>query len=290
MRNILKIELKKSFGNKYFIISLFIGCSLSMLCLIYNAGVYQDYLQLEHYVLQEADYSINPYHAVFTLFNHWIGGEGYSLGSSLFFFIFPLLTALPYGWSYCEEKRNGYARMTVVLAGKKAYFLSKYIAVFFSRALAMTIPLIFSLLCTAMFFPAVTPVVLYDVHYSVFYHSLMSSLYYTAPFLYVFLYLVIDFLFGGILGCISLAACTFIKYKVINVIVPMLLCLGIQWGGRFLYVSTDKAYKEISPLLFLRGAQTSHKASWDVILGEFVLFLIITLTVTMIWERKHEIY
>ena len=34
---------------------------------------------------------MNPCYEAFTLFNHWIGGEGFSLGSSLYFLYFQSL-------------------------------------------------------------------------------------------------------------------------------------------------------------------------------------------------------
>ncbi len=90
--------------------------------------------------------------SAYTVFSTWIGGDGYSLGASVYFFIFPLLISIPYGWSYCEEKKNGYIGAVVAKAGKTSYFLAKYIAVFLTGGLAMVIPLFLTFYLPCCFF------------------------------------------------------------------------------------------------------------------------------------------
>ena len=153
----------------------------------------------------------NPMISAYTVFSTWIGGDGYSLGASVYFFIFPLLISIPYGWSYCEEKKNGYIGAVVVKAGKTSYFLAKYIAVFLTGGLAMVIPLIFNFLLAMLFFPVATPQPIYSTIYGIYYSSLMSDLFYTYPFLYVFFYLTLDFVYCGLLACICLAVSRWIR-------------------------------------------------------------------------------
>ena len=97
MKNVLQIELNKAIKTRYFAISIIIGTMIGIVGLVYNVNLV--------YNSQIYD-GINPCYEGFTLFNHWIGGEGFSLGSSLYFFVFPLLIALPYGWSFCGEKNS----------------------------------------------------------------------------------------------------------------------------------------------------------------------------------------
>lgn len=112
MKNVLQIELNKAIKTRYFAISIIIGTIIGIVGLVYNVNLV--------YNSQIYD-GINPCYEGFTLFNHWIGGEGFSLGSSLYFFVFPLLIALPYGWSFCGEKNSGYMRQMLVRAGEKSY-------------------------------------------------------------------------------------------------------------------------------------------------------------------------
>ena len=284
LKEMLKLEFRKALRNKSFYISLIIGCIITMFSLVYNIEIYQNEI-----MMIQGD-RLNPMYGVLSLFNRWIGGEPFSFGSSAYFFVFPLLVAIPYGWSYCGEKQSGYTRLVTVYSGKKAYFLAKYAAVFLSGALAMVLPLVFNFLVSALFFPAVTPSPLYCTSNGVFYGSLMSMLYYSAPFLYVFFYLCIDFVFGGLIACLSYSVSCIVKYKVIVVILPLFLLLAFHYLRQFIYTSPEvHHYKEISPLFFLRPVQIVYHTSWTVILiGAAILFFITFLSI--IWEYRHEIY
>ena len=286
----VRIEIRKAILNKFFAFSVIIGCAITMLSLVYNIDVYQRHLYMLEELSKTTSVIENPVPEMFSLFNHWIGGEPLSLGSSMYFFVFPLLVAIPYGWSYCEEKNNGYNRIIVVQSGAKTYLLSKYIAVFLSGAVAMVVPLLFNFILTAMFFPAVTPVVIYDTAYGVFGNSLMSMFYYTVPFLYVFLYICIDFVFCGFISCISFSLSSFVKYKSVVVILPLFIFLILHYTRQFVYTSYGITYKEISPLYFLRPVRAAYDASWSVVLIEMAVIFFVTFTITMVWERKHEIY
>lgn len=284
LKQILRLEIRKALRNKLFYISILLGGVITMLSFFYNV----EYYQQDFLIMKQGN--SNPMYAASSLFNLWIGGEPFSLGTSIYFFVFPLLVAIPYGWSYCEEKQNGYIRAVVVRSGKMAYFLSKYIAVFLSGGLAMIIPLIFNFLLTAMFVPAVMPDPLYCTSNGVFFESLMSMIYYTKPFLYVLLYLFIDFLFGGLIACLSFSVACFVRHRTIVVILPFFILLAFHYLRQFIYTSSTIRYKELSPIYFLRPVAAMYPAAWSVILVEAVLLILITLFFSMIWERRHEIY
>lgn len=284
LKNVLKIEIYKALKNRLFYVSLFIGCAIAVLAFLYDFSIYQNDL------LWGMKEGANPMYGSAGLFNLWIGGEPFSLGSSVYFFVFPLLVAIPYGWSYCEEKNSGYSGSVIVSSGRKAYFLSKYCAVFLSGALAMAIPLVFSFLLSALFFPAAMPMPIYCTTNGVFYDSLMSMLYYSKPLLYVLIYLCIDFVYGGLIACISYVVSCFAKYRAITVIVPLFFLLAFHYLRQFVYISPMVRYKELSPLFFLRPVQFLYRASWLVIVVEAVVLWLVTFFITVIWERKHEIY
>ena len=159
MQKVLRTEIKKAIMTRYFIISIAIGILISMLGLVYNVGLFCGNQRYD---------GMNPCYEAFTLFNHWIGGEGFSLGSSLYFFVFPILIAIPYGWSYCGEQKSGYMSQMIVRTGKQRYLTAKYIATFISGGLTMVVPLITNFMLTALFVPAIKPVPTYDTTYGVF--------------------------------------------------------------------------------------------------------------------------
>lgn len=284
LKRMIGIELHKSLKNKLFYITILIGCSITMLSFANSIAIYQSEL------LTQENSGQNTMQAATHLFNLWIGGETFSLGSSIYFFVLPLLAAIPYGWSYCEEKQCGYVRMAAVSGGKFGYYLSKYIAVFISGGLAVVTPLLFNFLLTSLFVPAVLPTPVYCTSNGVFFHSLMSSLYYTMPLLYVVLYLCIDFVFCGLIACISCGAASFVRHRAVAVILPLILLLVFHYSRQFIYTSMTTVYKEISPMYFLRPVAAAYAASWAVILTEAAVLFAGTFFVSMVWERKHEIY
>lgn len=226
-----------------------------------------------------------------TLFNHWIGGEAISIGSASLFFIFPLLIAIPYGWSYCAEQRNGYIRIMVLRSGRLQYYVSKYIAVFLSGGLAMVIPLAFNFLLTAMFVPAILPDPSYVTGGLLVGTSLMSFFFYSSPFLYIFLYLLLDFAFCGLIACISYALATFIKSRVAVVLLPFFILLAFKYiSESLIYTSHTGKYKELSPMYFLRPAGMRLEASWLIIIVEAAVIFLFTILMTVVRGRRHEIY
>jgi len=64
---------------------------------------------------------------------------------------------MPFGWSYHQERQNGVYNQIISRSSKQTYFISKYIAVFVSGGLAVSLPLLFDLFATAMVCPYVVP-------------------------------------------------------------------------------------------------------------------------------------
>ena len=111
MCSVLKLELKKAFKNKFFWISVVLGCLITLLSFEHMVNMY--YEGMSAISGNSTDIMYDPHIGINTVFNCWIGGEPFSLGSSIYFFVFPLLIALPYGWSYSEERKCGYRRMMI---------------------------------------------------------------------------------------------------------------------------------------------------------------------------------
>lgn len=143
----LKIELGKALKNRMFLITLGIGTGLALLAALYQISYYNQTQA------QESSAVINPMIEANTLYNHWMGGEMQSFGAICFFYVLPLLAAIPYGWSYFVEKRSGYTKYLMIKGGKREYFICKYVAVFCSGGLVVLLPLILNFILVAMFVP-----------------------------------------------------------------------------------------------------------------------------------------
>lgn len=287
MCSVLKLELKKAFKNKFFWISVVLGCLITLLSFEHMVNMY--YEGMSAISGNSTDIIYDPHIGINTVFNCWIGGEPFSLGSSIYFFVFPLLLALPYGWSYSEERKCGYRRMMITKTGKKKYYCAKYVAVFLSGGVAMVLPLIFNFWMTLLVVPAILPDVTMNMFYGVFGGSFLAELYYTVPFLYVAIYLFIDFVYCGFLVCICMAVSGIVRQKWGVVLIPFLLLLFVHVITDYIYSDPSVAYKELSPLYFLRGVEVRYSFSGSIILLFAIGLLVISL-IGIIKEYRNEIY
>ena len=287
MCSVLKLELKKAFKNKFFWISVVLGWLITLLSFEHMVNMY--YEGMSAISGNSTDIIYDPHIGINTVFNCWIGGEPFSLGSSIYFFVFPLLIALPYGWSYSEERKCGYRRMMITKTGKKKYYCAKYVAVFLSGGVAMVLPLIFNFWMTLLVVPAILPDVTMNMFYGVFGGSFLAELYYTVPFLYVAIYLFIDFVYCGFLVCICMAVSGIVRQKWGVVLIPFLLLLFVHVITDYIYSDPSVAYKELSPLYFLRGVEVRYSFSGSIILLFAIGLLVISL-IGIIKEYRNEIY
>ena len=287
MCSVLKLELKKAFKNKFFWISVVLGCLITLLSFEHMVNMY--YEGMSAISGNSTDIIYDPHIGINTVFNCWIGGEPFSLGSSIYFFVFPLLIALPYGWSYSEERKCGYRRMMITKTGKKKYYCAKYVAVFLSGGVAMVLPLIFNFWMTLLVVPAILPDVTMNMFYGVFGGSFLAELYYTVPFLYVAIYLFIDFVYCGFLVCICMAVSGIVRQKWGVVLIPFLLLLFVHVITDYISSDPSVAYKELSPLYFLRGVEVRYSFSGSIILLFAIGLLVISL-IGIIKEYRNEIY
>lgn len=287
MKNILKIELMKSLKNKYFVFSVVFGFSVTILSFLYNYELYATAIRDTELANETFGIVYNPMHEMNTLYNSWVGGEAYTIGTTVFFFIFPVLIAIPYGWSYCTELKSGYIRNVTIRVGKMEYYISKYIATFISGGLAMLIPLVSNFILTASFIPAYTPQVRYMQYYAVFSNTFMSDMFYQHPNLYILVYMIIDFVFCGLTACISCTAANIIRSRICAVLSPFGIMISFSYIAG-IYKSSHNI--ELSPMNFLRPCPAECPTTLLVIVLEMVMLFIISFVPMYIRGKKHEIY
>ncbi|HHU18987.1 MAG TPA: hypothetical protein GXZ58_01845 [Bacilli bacterium] len=279
-KQLLKVELAKALKNKFFITTLIIALLFALFSAWYMIDLY--FYSLRGLSRMGGNQMIQA----LSLFNHWIGGEATSLGFTLFFTLMPLIAALPYGWSYFIENKSGYVKTVVTRSAKTEYFLAKYIATFISGGLVILIPLLINFIVVACFIPAVTPSTMYTMYHSVYHGSLWSQSYYTNPVWFVILYLILDFIFAGLFATMSLTVSLFVKNRIAVILVPFFLILVLHYSRTFL---AYKYYYEISPLNYLHSTPIINPANVWIIIGQGLLFFILTFGLTMRLGGKREL-
>lgn len=213
MQTLLKNELKRMFLEKEFIITLLIGCGISIW------HFYQYVYKMQLFELDVPD----------NLYVCWMGAGAYHMQSYWYYMIFPLLAVLPYVGSYFDDLRTGYVKSVLLRCNRKAYFGVKGIVTFLSGGISVTIPLLLNLILTATMRPALKPdpfVAIGPMTY-----CMGSEFYYTHPLLYTVLYLLFDFIAGGMIAVGAMLLCSRVNYKFLAFIIPygifyFLQCMG----------------------------------------------------------------
>ena len=265
MTNCIKVEFKKAFNNRMLLLSLLIGLIICMLDVFQNA----DAVTRLTAVLVDSDDTLSKSAQGFSLFVRWIAVNGFTFGNYAFYFVWPILAAIPYGWSYVEERKSGIYNQIVSRVGKKNYYNSKYIALFCSGGLTISIPVLMNLLINALVCPYCVPDVVSSMT-SVTNGYFLSALFYSQPWVWGLLWCGVEFLWGGTAACLCLVVGTKLRHQVMVMLIPFIIFLIVDvvvsvLGG------TTIANLELSPLRLAQAAPNSPNPEWLVfsIIGLF---------------------
>lgn len=285
MRTSLRTELYKALHNRMFFSALGIGIIISLINVVQCSGTVQEYTNWLLRVISEGR-SMSTSYIGFSLFINWMGTNLISFSRSLFFFIWPVLAAMPYGWSYSSERRSGYYNQVASRSSRKRYFCSKYIAVFVSGGLAVAVPLLFDLLANALVSPDAVPDVTLMIQ-PISNGCFLSGLYYTHPWVFALIWCFVDFLWGGIAACTCFLVGAKIRLQVIVMLVPFMIFVLLDGLNttvrRFMLL-----YQTFSPLQLAQPITMSANPGWVVFSVMGVLFLL-TVTVGYWQVVKHEL-
>jgi len=112
MKNLLKIEFMKSLKNKYFVFSVVFGFLVTILSFLYNYELYTTAVKDTELANNTFGIIYNPMNGMNTLYNSWVGGEAYTIGTTVFFFIFPILITTTFYKISCSQYKFFYEFIT----------------------------------------------------------------------------------------------------------------------------------------------------------------------------------
>ena len=161
-----------------------------------------------------------------SIFFSWIGVDGYYYGATLFSIVWPLLAAMPYGWSFADDRYDGKGIQIITRCSRQQYFWAKYIAVFVSGGLAVAMPMVLDMLVLAMFCPYTEIGVLSQNGPVNF--NFLASLYYTHSWVYAFIWCGIDFLCGGVTAGLCLLSKINTKRRIWPVLLPFAILFLLE--------------------------------------------------------------
>ncbi len=259
------LQCKKSILNIWFIILFLIANIIAILHIFYAVNEYK--FIINNFAKNNEVY-LNPCLPVYTSINMWIGNSK-SIYSKMFFYIIPALCPFTYSWSYCVDfKKNHFNSETSV-----KYYISKFIAVFISSGIVIAIPLFINFVGISLFIPTFKPDSVYDIYYGMFSNKFLSYLFYNTPPVYIFIVILLNFVFGGLFGCLGLSISTIIKSKIIAVTSPSFILILIAFiKDTFL----SNSMIDIFPISFIYPC-ISHSVKWLIVITEISIFLLFSL-------------
>lgn len=221
-----RIELQRAFHNRGMLLSLIIGCILSLAHVI-QYQILTPYLNRGIIISEISEFSKGRTGVPASVAGAWLAGNTANWTGFVFFLILPILAMLPFGVSYFSDRESGYLKNIYTRMPRKQYLTNKFLVAFLSGGTAVAFPLVLNLLCSMIFVPNLLPPVIHPLNF-INPTRFLYELYFSYPLLYIGIFIVLDFLLGGMFSCIALAASYLSDYKVIVGITPFFLQLGIH--------------------------------------------------------------
>lgn len=284
---VLKMEGRRLMRSKSLAISLLAGLVIVLLQFSYfYTNTYRINQGWRNYVLG-ASYGDSAYGDWYEngILEGWLGCETFSPYNQLFFLILPLLAALPFGISLHSDWKSGYAAQIITRCGRRRYFSAKFAATFVGGGAAVAIPLLLSLLITACFVPAIgsDPLAMQSV---VRQNDMLGGLYYEHPVGYALCYAVVDFVFGGIYACTTLAVSRWFDNRFGAVCFPLLLQCALVYGVDSLWIES----RSFNPAFYINPSHSSFSLYCSIprMLLLFVIMLAVLIVLYIIGNARRD--
>lgn len=153
---------------------------------------------------------------------------GYTYGSFLFYEVWPLLAAMPFAWSYSQERYQSYYLQPISRVGKRGWFHAKFLAVFISGGIITTVPLVISLFAQASFAPAIPMEYQMMQVVGITNADFLASVYYTRPWIYCICWCGVQFLLGGAAAVSAFLVGSRLRFAALGILLPygLFYCLA----------------------------------------------------------------
>lgn len=258
IQRLVNIELKRAVYSRGFWISLIIGLSISIIHIIHNL------VGVVGYWNQADEVWINSFIYPETVFSHWIGGNTYNIEGFLYFMIFPILAVLPCSAGFYDEIKDGYFKQVFTRCCRSDFLISKYLVTFLMGGIVIVVPLILNLMICMTMLQSLVPQEIAGklVNASVLWYGI----YETHPYMYLLIFFVLEFVFGGMMACLSLMLTWFSDKKIVALLFPFLLNIFIY--SVCMMTGHPDAVK-YSPVYFLLPAIGCP--SWMLLIGYLIV-------------------
>lgn len=272
--NIFNLELKRAIFNKRMLIVLLFGVAL---VLYYNITNFMGEMEYYKYFVQE---NLTDGADLTSLYGRWFGMNT-DIETIVFFYLFPLIAVYPAGMIYFDDRKNGYLKNLYTQCSKVKCLFGKYFATFISGGVAVSTPLVFSFMLSALYCPARIPDSI--INTTIKDCNLWVNLYFQHPLIYVIAYILLDFVFGGLFACFAMSLSNVLSHKFTVFMASFVFVVVLD------FICFQLDVLELEPDLFLVPAQLAQPIGIGVAILGLVLFLF-SFLVFIIGGLKSETY
>ena len=260
--NIFKLEIKRAFNNKWFVIASLLAIS----CVIYNKYLVYDRIMDSKKMMEEWGHT-NVYDEFikFNFYSYWLI-QTLEMGTLYLIYFIGLFVSLPYGASYYWDKKSGIVKSICTRIDKRKYLKSKYLAVFISGGVCAMLPVIVDFFMAKLWVPVDFP---YPETIDVFAFTEWHVFVIDKPYLSALIYVFVWFIFGGAVATISLLISTISDNFFTIQLTPFILILLMYYIPN---LHNEKLFNWV-PLYFLTLFQTTNP-------GYCVIFSVIIMSIT----------
>ncbi len=242
MRKALRTELWKATHNPYFYLAIGLGFAIALGDMVQNAMLTQQYTERLLEGL-EAGY-LSGAHDGFSLFTRvfpYCPGRNYA--TVLYMIAWPILAAMPYAWSYSDDRKSGMYNQIVSRTGAGQYITAKYLAVFLSGGLVVSFTTLAELLLSALVSPyaMLSPGGVSGVNSDRF----LAGLFYTNPWAHALIWCGVVFFLGGAAAGLAFLVGTRVKLRVLVILSPFAM---LYVWHMFYYFVLNMYFYEYLPL------------------------------------------
>lgn len=259
---VLRFEMKRAFKNRWLYLSIGIGSVIGVLDLLLFWNTY------------ETDGSVS-------LTQAWLGTNYQFAYNTLYYILLPIIASMPYAGSCFTDIHSGYDKNILIKVSRGAYIRAKLLAVFASAFVAVVTPLILDLFLAAGLYPDNKPERLSFMVAGIIDSQLFPKVYGTHPVLYSLLFTVLDGLFGGLLGIMSVCICKWVKGYFTAIMIPFVIYVT---GGELLAENYDGTW---SLMLMINPVQSGNITYlYQLALLYSVMMVLCLITVYLNWKRR----
>lgn len=276
MKEMLRIEFSRALKNKYLLFAILLGCAVTVSHFVLHVVPTHKGDLINAVLAPEKIWYPN------SVFNQWIGETSYTMQTTLYYLLLPILAALPFADSFFLDMKTGYIKNVFIRINKSRYYIAKYLSTFVAGGIAVVVPLLLNLALTASVFPSLVPEGS-TFMFGVYENNLGSGIFITHPYLYTFLYLALDFVFAGLLAGVALTISFFVSNRFIVVLSPF---IGYLVFNALVSLTGNLV---LNPDCFLQPSQPIS-ASPAVILVEAVVLAMGTMGVFFYKGAKDETF